>query len=445
MDNTAATIQIGTSNLRDSKELKQTISEIIVEYTFIYVQTGAIEWSRHGRERMLQVARDTGAGMVYSNYRKVKNDRIETFPCLDYQLGSLRDDFDFGAVLLYKTAVLKQAVSKISNMFRFAALYALRLNASLLSDFVHIDEALYWVRDEADILSRNAHFAYVDPRNREVQLEMEAACTQYLKDKKAYLKPEFKEIDIAEGNFPVEASVIIPVKNRRQTIKEAVLSALGQQTPFPFNVIVVDNYSTDGTSEVLKELNEQHEQLIVIIPEPDDLGIGGCWNEGIMHRECGRFAVQLDSDDLYIDDQVLARIVSEFYTQQTPMLVGSYQLVDFGLNELPPGLIDHREWTEENGRNNLLRINGLGAPRAFYTPVAREIKFPNVSYGEDYFMGLAISHRYRIGRIYDSLYLCRRWEGNTDSKPDAMKLNAFNHYKDSLRTQEMMKRINRNK
>ncbi len=442
MNNPAATIQCGTHNLHNATELKRIITDITADYTFIYTQPGSIEWNQYGRERMLQVARDTGAGMVYSDYYSIEEDRIQQHANLDYQPGSIRDDFNFGPVALYKTAVLKQAVSKINNALQYAALYALRLNASLMSDFVHISELLYTLPGHSRAIGGYSHFAYVDPKNREVQLEMETVCTQYLKETKAYLKPEFEEVNIWASDFAIEASVIIPVKNRKKTIKQAVLSALEQETSFPFNVIVIDNFSTDGTSNILKELNEKYEQLVVVLPQTSDLGIGGCWNEGIMHPRCGRFAVQLDSDDLYIDKTVLQQIVEEFHEQQCPMLVGSYKIVDFDLNEIPPGIIDHREWTAENGRNNLLRINGLGAPRAYYTPLIREIKFPNVCYGEDYFMGLAISHRYRIGRIYNPLYLCRRWEGNTDSGIDLDRLNRYNRYKDSLRTQEMMKRMN---
>jgi glycosyltransferase involved in cell wall biosynthesis len=203
---------------------------------------------------------------------------------------------------------------------------------------------------------------------------------------------------------------------------------------------VIDNHSTDGTTEMTSKFTETDDRVVHIIPERNDLGIGGCWNEGIFHEKCGKFAIQLDSDDLYIDNNVISRVVETFYGQKCAMVVGSYKMVNFNLEELPPGLIDHKEWTPGNGRNNALRINGLGAPRAFYTPVIRRIRVPNVSYGEDYAVGLAISRHYQIGRIYEPLYLCRRWEGNTDAALDINRANANNLYKDRLRTIELLAR-----
>jgi glycosyltransferase involved in cell wall biosynthesis len=235
----------------------------------------------------------------------------------------------------------------------------------------------------------------------------------------------------------MEASVIIPVRNRVRTIEDAVRSALDQETNFKYNVIVVDNHSTDGTTDILNHFHH-NERLVHIIPERDDLGIGGCWDLAINHPKCGRFAVQLDSDDLYSGPDTLQKIVDKFYEEQCGMVIGSYRMTDFQLNTLPPGVIDHKEWTDENGHNNALRVNGLGAPRAFYTPLLRSIGMPNVSYGEDYAVGLAISRNYHIGRIYEPVYLCRRWEGNSDSSLSIEKLNANNTYKDSIRTREFI-------
>ncbi|MDR0866052.1 MAG: glycosyltransferase family 2 protein [Candidatus Symbiothrix sp.] len=435
MNPTISTLKNGEYNLLKSDELKQLITGLNTDYVFIQLHSGPVEWGEYARERMLQVAQATNAGMVYSDRYKIKDGKPEAYPVLDYQEGSLRDDFDFGAVLLYQTSVLKQAVSRIDNKFRYASLYALRLNVSQIAQIVHINEYLYTENSE-----ESGMFDYVDPKNREVQIEMETACTIHLKDIGAWLKPVFKEINLKETVFQVEASVIIPVRNREKTIEEAVRSALRQKTAFPFNVIVVDNHSTDNTTNILRQIALEDKRLIHSIPSRKDLGIGGCWNEAVMHPQCGRFAVQLDSDDLYIDAEALSKIVHAFYEQNVAMVIGSYKMVNFKLEEIPPGIIDHKEWTPENGRNNALRINGLGAPRAFYTPVLREIKLPNTSYGEDYAAGLAISRTYSIGRIYEPLYLCRRWEDNSDAHPDIHKLNAYNHYKDSLRTQELWAR-----
>ena len=268
---------------------------------------------------------------------------------------------------------------------------------------------------------------------------MEQACTEHLKEIGAYLEPQFKNVDFNQEAFEVEASVIIPVRNRVKTIKDAIHSVLRQVADFPFNVIVVDNHSTDGTTEAIAQL-AQDERVIHIIPDRTDLGIGGCWNMGIHHPQCGKFAIQLDSDDLYSDEHTLSKMVSAFYEQQCAMVVGTYRMTDFDLNTLPPGIIDHKEWTPENGRNNALRINGLGAPRAFYTPVIRQIGFPNTSYGEDYAVGLAISRHYQIGRVYDVVYLCRRWSGNSDAALNAFQVNANNLYKDRIRTWELKAR-----
>jgi glycosyltransferase involved in cell wall biosynthesis len=324
--------------------------------------------------------------------------------------------------------------------YRYAGLYDLRLKISQKYNIVHIPELLY-TEIETDIRkSGEKQFDYVDPRNREVQKEMEHACTEHLKKIHGWLKPEFREVNFGSQKFEYEASVIIPVRNRVKTINDAIQSVLSQKTNFPFNLIVIDNYSNDGTTETLKSVAEKDKRIIHLIPERKDLGIGGCWNVGIFHEKCGKFAIQLDSDDIYIDDTVISRIVSAFHDQKCAMVIGSYRMVNFRLEEIPPGLIDHSEWTPENGRNNALRINGLGAPRAFYTPVLRSIIVPNVSYGEDYAVGLAISRHYQIGRIYEPLYLCRRWEDNSDAALDIGRINSHNHYKDRIRTFELIAR-----
>ncbi len=426
--------------------VKKMASLTDTDYVLIYTKSLPLKLGEHALRRMIQVADDTGAGMVYSDYFEVKEGEVRPCPVIDYQQGSLRDDFNFGSVMLYRTAALKRAVAKIPEEYQFAGLYYLRLRVSEKHRLFRIPEYLYTEMETDTRKSGQKMFDYVDPRNRQMQIEMERACTGHLKSIGGWLKPEFKDADLTQGSFPVEASVIIPVRNRVKTITDAVRSVLDQKTGIPFNLIVVDNHSSDGTTELLKEFAASDNRLIHVVPVRDDLGIGGCWNEGAFHEQCGRFAIQLDSDDLYIDENVVQRIVDEFYAQQCVMIVGSYRMVNFGLEEIPPGLIDHREWTPGNGRNNALRINGLGAPRAFFTPVLREIRLPNVSYGEDYALGLAISRHYQIGRIYDPLYLCRRWEENTDASLDIQKLNAHNTYKDRIRTIELLARIalNRN-
>ncbi len=437
------TLEIKES-LSHTGTLKKYSEKITTEYTLIYMQPRRLQWGAYALDRMLKVAEDTGAGLVYSDRYKIREDRLQAFPVIDYQKGSLRDDFDFGTALLYRTEMLKKAVAEMDQEYRFAALYDLRLNVSRLTHIFRISEFLYTEPEIDTRRSGEKIFDYVDPKNREVQIEMEAVCTHHLKKTGAWLQPEFREVSFSEDSFPVEATVVIPVRNREKTIEDAVRSVFQQQTDFAFNLIVVDNHSTDATTSILQRLAREDSRLIHVLPERNDLGIGGCWNEAIMHPQCGKFAVQLDSDDLYINDQVLTRIVLAFYEQQCAMVVGTYSMVNFRLESIPPGIIDHREWTPDNGRNNALRINGLGAPRAFYTPVLREIKIPNVSYGEDYAIGLAISRDYRIGRIYEPLYLCRRWEDNSDAALDVHKMNTYNLYKDKIRTFELIARLRKN-
>ncbi len=379
--------------------------------------------------------------MVYSGYYENKDGKLSARPLIDYQDGSLRDDFSFGSMMLFKTNTIKKAGIEMHEDYIYAGLYDLRLRVSQKHKLIYIPELLY-TEIETDIRkSGEKLFDYVDPRNRDVQIEMERACTHHLKRIGAWLKPDFEEIDLKAGEFEYEASVIIPVKNRVKTIADAIASVLSQTTEFKFNLIVIDNYSGDGTSEIIKSFAEKDSRVIHVTPDRKDLGIGGCWNEGLFNEKCGRFAVQLDSDDIYIDNNVITRIVHAFYEQKCAMVVGSYKMVNFLLEEIPPGLIDHKEWTPENGRNNALRINGLGAPRAFFTPVLRSIKVPNVSYGEDYAVGLAISRRFQIGRIYEPLYLCRRWDDNSDASLDVNKTNTHNLYKDKIRTIELFSRV----
>jgi hypothetical protein len=396
-------------------------------------------------ERFIKVAIETGAGMLYSDYIDFQNGTAIQHPVIDYQVGSVRDDFDFGYIYFFNTYAFKSiTLDQNINNYKYAGLYDLRLRLSRSYPIVRIPEFLYTAGEYDSRKSGEKMFDYVNPRNRDVQIEMEKAFTDHLKKIGAYLKPEFNPIDLNEEKFEFEASIIIPVKNRVKTISDAVESVLMQKTNFNFNVIVVDNYSNDGTTEILKSFSERNNTLIHFIPGRNGLGIGGCWNEAIYYLRCGKFAIQLDSDDVYKDESTIQRIVDKFYEENCAMVIGSYQMTNFELVEIPPGIIDHKEWTPENGRNNALRINGLGAPRAFYTPILRQIKFPNVNYGEDYAVGLAISHNYQIGRIYEPIYMCRRWEGNTDSALDIDKLNKYNFYKDKLRSFEILARQRKN-
>ena len=417
------------------------------DYALFYLKQGPVTLGYHALERMLQVAEETEAAMAYADHYSVKAGKTVKHPVTDYQLGSIRDDFDFGSVVLLKTDYLKkfEAKKEIARDFQYAGWYALRLFLSRKGELFHLNEYLYTEEEDDLRASGEKQFDYVNPRNREVQIEMEQAATAHLSvinalvDTTQYAQPDFS----AEA-FPVEASVVIPVFNREKTVHDAVVSALSQKTDFSFNVIVVDNHSTDGTTEILSSLAAD-ERLVHLIPTRTDLGIGGCWNYAINDAHCGRFAVQLDSDDLYSSENTLQTIVNAFHEQKAAMIVGSYRMCDFDLNTLPPGLISHNEWTEDNGCNNALRINGLGAPRAFFTPLVRQHQFPNTSYGEDYAMGLAFSRRFRIGRIYDELYLCRRWGGNSDAVLSIDKVNANNHYKDQLRTVEILARQKQNR
>ncbi len=431
---------ITIDTLQSSATVKKIAQKSNADYTLIYLKSTVLIPGYFALERMIRIAEDTQAGMVYADYLAISNGERKNHPVIDYQEGSLRDDFNFGSLLLYQAKTLKKAARRMkSEHYTFAGLYDLRLKVSQKNPLVHINEYLYTEIEEDTRASGQKIFDYVDPKNRQVQLEMEQACSQHLKDVGAWLEPVFDPIAFDQGNFSYEASVIIPVRNRIRTIRDAISSVLRQQTSFPFNLIVVDNHSNDGTSDAIAAFSGD-KRLIHIIPERNDLGIGGCWNMGVHHPQCGKFAVQLDSDDVYSGEDTLQKIVDAFYAQNCAMVVGTYQMTNFNMEMIPPGIIDHREWTPDNGRNNALRINGLGAPRAFYTPVLREIKVPNTSYGEDYALGLNISRRYQIGRIYDVLYLCRRWEDNSDASLDIVKMNGHNFYKDSIRTWELQAR-----
>jgi glycosyltransferase, group 2 family len=423
-----------------SETIRRIAAESKADYALVYTKTTTLELGYMALERLLQIAQDTEAGLVYADHYQVKGGELVKAPVIDYQKGSLRDDFDFGSVLFFDAAALKESVQRMTESYQHAGLYDLRLKLSQRYALVHANEYLYSEVEEDNRKSGEKQFDYVDPRNRDRQIEMEKACTQHLKEIGGYLEPHFKDIDFNQGEFEVEASVIIPVRNREATIGAAIESVLKQQAKFKFNLIVIDNHSTDGTTEAIDAFKADG-RVIHLVPERNDLGIGGCWNYGVNSAHCGKFAVQLDSDDLYKDEHTLQTIVDAFYEQKCAMVIGSYMMTDFDLNELPPGVIDHKEWTPDNGRNNALRINGLGAPRAFYTPVLRSIGLPNTSYGEDYAMGLNISRHYQIGRIYDVLYLCRRWGGNSDAALSIEKVNANNLYKDRIRTWELEARI----
>ena len=427
-----------------SETIRRIAAESRADYALVYTKTTTLELGYMALERLLQIAQDTEAGLVYADHYQVKGGELVKAPVIDYQKGSLRDDFDFGSVLFFDAAALKESVQRMTETYQHAGLYDLRLKLSQRYALVHANEYLYSEVEEDNRKSGEKQFDYVDPRNRDRQIEMEKACTQHLKEIGGYLEPHFKDIDFNQGEFEVEASVIIPVRNRAATIGAAIESVLKQQTKFKFNLIVIDNHSTDGTTEAIDAFKADG-RVVHLVPERNDLGIGGCWNYGVNSKHCGKFAVQLDSDDLYKDEHTLQTIVDAFYEQKCAMVIGSYMMTDFDLNELPPGVIDHKEWTPDNGRNNALRINGLGAPRAFYTPVLRSIGLPNTSYGEDYAMGLNISRHYQIGRIYDVLYLCRRWGGNSDAALSIEKVNANNLYKDRIRTWELEARIALNK
>lgn len=444
------TILSGVS-LKSTETLRSIAEALSQKYLLIYTKEHPLEMGMFALDRILSIAEDTKADMLYADHYQLvagENGPVrKKHPLIECQMGSLRDDFDFGSVLVFRASSFRRAVKAMTEDYRWAALYDLRLR---MKKIVHINEYLYTEIETDNRKSGEKQFDYVDPKNREVQIEMEKVCTEHLKRIGAWLPPVFKEVTfqmyydsqlVSETKLPVTASVIIPVFNRARTVKDAVESALAQKCDFPFNIIVVDNHSTDGTTKLLAEIAAKDSRVVHIIPAKYDLGIGGCWNLAVHSEHCGEFAVQLDSDDVYSGPDTLAKIVAAFHEQKCAMVVGTYQMTDFNMNPIPPGVIDHREWTEENGRNNALRINGLGAPRAFWTPLLRKLNLPNTSYGEDYALGLRISREYRIGRIYDVLYCCRRWDGNSDAALDIDKINANNLYKDRIRTWELTARM----
>ena len=433
-------ITLVIQNYRGTKTVQTIVSHTLSDYSLIILDDFPIELEKFTLERFLETAESTGAGIVYSDFYELINGNKVSHPLIDYLAGSLRDDFDFGSMLLFKTLAMKNAIQSLKKNYKYAGLYDLRIRISENNSVIRIPDNLYTIKRQENKRNSEEQFDYLDPQNSKVQIEMEEVATEHLKRIGAYLKPDFQEVDLDKDKFNVDASVIIPVKNRETTISDAIESALSQKTNFSFNIIVVDNHSEDGTSEIIESYVKKDTRVIHLIPERKDLGIGGCWNEAAHNSLCGKFACQLDSDDLYKDENTLQRIIDVFIKEKAAMVVGSYLLTDFNLKEIPPGIIDHKEWTTENGHNNIFRVNGFGAPRAFYTPVLRKIEMPNVSYGEDYAIGLAISRDYKISRIYEPIYLCRRWEGNSDAKLNITKINAYNFYKDSLRTDELKAR-----
>lgn len=432
---------ITSDSLKSSATIKKIAEKSAdADFSLIYTKYTTLELGYLALERLARIAGDTGASMLYSDHYQILEGKKTVAPVIDYQFGSLRDDFDFGSVLFFNSYALRSAANRMTDDYKYAGLYDLRLKISQQGELVHVNEYLYSEVEHDTRKSGEKMFDYVDPKNRAVQIEMEEACTHHLKEIGGYLAPNFKHIEFSENSFENEASVIIPVFNRIKTIRDAVKSVLNQKASFKFNVIIIDNHSTDGTTEAIDEFKSDP-RVIHIIPQRHDLGIGGCWNVGVHHPECGKFAIQLDSDDVYSGPDTLQKIVDAFYAQNCAMVVGTYKMTNFNMEMIAPGIIDHKEWTPENGRNNALRIDGLGAPRAFYTPLLREINLPNTSYGEDYALGLRFSREYQIGRLYEPLYCCRRWEDNSDASLDIVKMNNNNLYKDRIRTWELKARV----
>jgi hypothetical protein len=435
---------IDVPSIKSTNAIRKIAALSDAEYTLIYTKYTVLSFGAFALERMLSLADDSGAAMVYADHFNQVGGKRADAPVIDYQMGSLRDDFDFGSVIIYRTTAMKEAVSKMTSDFQFAGLYDLRLKVSQIGKLEHISEYLYYEIETDNRKSGEKLFDYVDPKNRAVQVEMEQACTEHLKAIGGYLAPKFKHIEFANYPFEYEASVIIPCKNRVRTIGDAINSALNQKTTFKYNVIVVDDNSDDGTVDIINRFTDKS-NFVYIAQDKTWHGIGGNWNSALHHPKCGKFALQLDSDDLYSDENTVQKFVDAFYAQNCAMVVGTYRITDFDLNTIPPGVIEHKEWTPENGRNNALRVNGLGAPRGFYTPLLRELNFPTTKYGEDYAVGLRVSREYQIGRIFSVMYDCRRWDNNSDAALDTDKVNSNNYYKDKIRTWELQARISMNK
>lgn len=430
-----------STRICDYESLKNIAKIANGDYLMLVTNASRVDLIQQSIHRFLQVAEMTNAEMLYSDYNDLDDNKLSLHPLLDHHEGCVRDDFDLGNILFLKTKTLNKLISKIDKKLKYGALYYLRLELLKNNSIERIPEPLYTLAKEDTLRTNEAIFDYVNPANRDVQIEMEKIFTSYLKDIGAFLKPKFRELNLSDEIFSLEASVIIPVKDRVKTIKDAIESVIAQECEFPFNIIVIDNHSTDGTTKIIEKLKAKNKNIIHLIPESKSLGIGGCWNLGINHPLCGKFAIQLDSDDIYNTPFTVKKVVKAFYDNSCAMVIGSYQMMNFENQPIAPGIIDHKEWTEDNGANNALRINGLGAPRAFYTPIIRDILLPNTSYGEDYAIGLAISRKYKIARIFDPIYNCRRWEGNSDANLDIIKMNSYNAYKDRIRYFEIKKRL----
>ncbi len=435
-------VRITTGQPFSGEVWREVLLEAAGEVVFCVNGDAGVAIGRSGLDRLASVLLETGSPFVYCHYLEEAAEGMVEHATIDYQLGSVRDGFDFGPVIALSLDAIRLAEQRFGPLSDSScgALYDLRLRLSVAALPLRVPECLYACRRLEHRPTGQQQFDYVDPRNREAQEQMERIVTDHLKRIGAWLEPQFDPVPGCRDDYPVLASVVIPVRNREKTVADAARSALSQATNFPFNVIVVDNHSTDGTTRILDELAASDPRLVHLVPQTTDLQIGGCWNLAIQASRCGRYAVQLDSDDLYSSPGALQIVVDKLREGPYAMVVASYQLVNFQLQEIPPGLIDHREWTRDNGRNNLLRVNGLGAPRAFDTSVARRCPFPNVSYGEDYAAGLRISREYDIGRVFESVYLCRRWEGNTDANLPLATKNRHDAYKDRIRTMEILAR-----
>jgi hypothetical protein len=435
------------NGLRSGATWNALVRIVKTKYLLVINEAQSITLNQAALERFIAVVRDTQAGMLYSDYYEVKEGKRSDHPTIEYQLGSIRDNFDFGALLFFSMASMKQSLKKYGKIdsVKHAGLYDLRLKLSVDHTIFHVQEYLYTKTESDNRKSGEKQFDYVDPRNKIVQQEYEKVATRHLKNIGAYLKPQITKTPVPKDGYESEVSVVIPVRNRQKIIADAVKSVLSQQTTFPFNLIVVDNHSTDATATIVRTFAESDKRVHLLCPTREDLSIGGCWNEAVLYPACGRYAVQIDSDDMYSGPDTLQKIYDVFTKEKCAMVIGSYTLVNSNLEVIPPGLIDHKEWTADNGRNNALRVNGLGAPRAFDTAILRSILLPNTSYGEDYAVALRISREYRIGRIYTSIYNCRRWEDNTDAALPLDKINRNDFYKDKIRTIEILARIQKNK